>query len=189
MMKSLLSKIVVKLYSLQRKTLSENNRKKFFQNSENKIHHSFKIGADNFIDISKTSEIMISEDVVINESNNIAIKGNAKFSIGKGTYITRVTIGCVENIEIGENCLIGEGSKIFDMNHAIEQNPFKISKTNFNSAPIKIGNNVWTGANCIILKGVTIGDNVVLGAGCIIYKDIPANSMVINKQELVVKPL
>ncbi|WP_245539688.1 hypothetical protein [Riemerella columbina] len=41
----------------------------------------------------------------------------------------------------------------------------------------------WT--NCIILKGVTIGDNSIIGAGCIIYKDVPANSIIINKQELL----
>lgn len=41
--------------------------------------------------------------------------------------------------------------------------------------PISIGNNVFIGANCIILKGVTIGDNCVIGAGSIVTKDIPSN--------------
>ena len=41
----------------------------------------------------------------------------------------------------------------------------------------------------VILKGVTIGDHAVIGAGCIIYKDVPANTVVVNKQELVMKNL
>jgi acetyltransferase-like isoleucine patch superfamily enzyme len=121
--------------------------------------------------------------------NNIKWKCWSKFIIGKNTYITRATIACYEKIEIGENCILGEGMKIFDHNHQYTTEPFSVSKTEFNTAAVKLGNNVWTGANCIILKGVTIGDNVILGAGCVIHKDIPANSIVMNKQELVIKPL
>ena len=39
---------------------------------------------------------------------------------------------------------------------------------------VHIGKNVWIGAGCVILPGVTIGDNTVIGAGSIVTKDIPA---------------
>lgn len=189
MIKHLLSKFFLILNSLQRKFLTESDRQKFFQNPQNKIHPSFKLGINNYFDISKDSEIIIGENVIFNESNNIAIKKSGKFTVGKNTYITRGTIACIEKIEIGENCILGEGMKIFDHNHQYTQEPFSVSKTEFNTAPVKLGNNVWTGANCIILKGVTIGNNVILGAGCVIHKDIPDNSIVINKQEQIIKPL
>ncbi|ROI03789.1 acyltransferase [Kaistella haifensis] len=163
-------------------------KKLFLQNSKSKIHPSFKFGKNNFLDITADSEIHISENVWINEGNNIAIKNKSTLSIGRNTYITRATIACLEKIEIGENCILGEGLKIFDHNHQYTTNPFSVAKTEFNTAPIKIGNNVWSGANCIILKGVTIGDNVILGAGCVIYKDIPANTTVVNAQNLILKP-
>lgn len=162
-------------------------RKKFFLNTQSKIHSSFKLGADNVLDIHSEAVFDIAENVVINQNNFITVKKEAQLSIGKETYITRATISCLEEITIGENCILGEGLKIFDHNHSYSKEPFSVSKTEFNTAPIKIGNNVWTGANCIILKGVTIGNNVILGAGCTIYKDVPANSIVINKQELMVK--
>ena len=184
-MKSLL----IKFYNLQKKLISEDQRKKFCKNKKSSVHSSFKLGINNYIDISENAEITIEEGVTINESNNIALKKNGQFIIGKNTYITRATIACYEKIEIGENCILGEGMKIFDHNHQYTTEPFSVSKTEFNTAPVKLGNNVWTGANCIILKGVTIGDNVILGAGCVIHKDIPANSIVMNKQELVIKPL
>ena len=41
------------------------------------------------------------------------------------------------------------------------------------------------GKSYVILKGVTIGDNCVIGAGCVIHKDVPPNSIVVNKQKLV----
>lgn len=43
------------------------------------------------------------------------------------------------------------------------------------SFPITIGDNVWLGANVIVLPGVTIGENSVIGAGSVVTKDIPAN--------------
>lgn len=40
--------------------------------------------------------------------------------------------------------------------------------------PIHVGNNVWIGANVVVLPGVTIGDNAVIGAGSVVTRDIPA---------------
>lgn len=42
---------------------------------------------------------------------------------------------------------------------------------------VKIGNNVFIGAESIILPNVTIGNNVIIGAGSVITKDIPDNSV------------
>lgn len=42
---------------------------------------------------------------------------------------------------------------------------------------VHIGNNVGTGQNVTILKGVTIGDNVFIGANSLVTKDIPSNSI------------
>ena len=41
-----------------------------------------------------------------------------------------------------------------------------------NNKPIKIGNDVWIGANVVILPGVTIGDGAVLAAGAIVNKNV-----------------
>jgi acetyltransferase-like isoleucine patch superfamily enzyme len=148
------------------------------------VHQSFKIGSDNQLDISTNAIFNIAENVTINQSNFITVKNNAKLSIGKNTYITRATISCLGEISIGENCILGEGMKIFDHNHKYTKDPFSVSKTDFNIGKVKMGNNVWTGANVIILKDVTIGDNVILGAGCVIYKDVPPDSIVVGKQNI-----
>jgi acetyltransferase-like isoleucine patch superfamily enzyme len=42
---------------------------------------------------------------------------------------------------------------------------------------IKIGNDVWIGANVIILDGVTIGDGAIIGAGAVVTKDVPPYSI------------
>ncbi len=40
--------------------------------------------------------------------------------------------------------------------------------------PVKVGNNVWIGAGCSIIGGVSIGDDSVIAAGSVVIKDIPA---------------
>jgi acetyltransferase-like isoleucine patch superfamily enzyme len=42
-------------------------------------------------------------------------------------------------------------------------------------SPIKIGNNVWIGSNCAILKGSTIGDNSIIATHSVISKEILPN--------------
>ncbi len=57
------------------------------------------------------------------------------------------------------------------------------------AAPIKIGNNVFVGMDCIILPGVVIGDNVIVGAGSTVSKDIPSNSVAAGVPAKVIKTL
>ena len=45
------------------------------------------------------------------------------------------------------------------------------------SAHVVICDNVFIGAKCIILKGVTIGENSVIGAGSVVTKNVPANQI------------
>lgn len=179
----MLYKLLILLDRLIEKAKKQKAYSMFRSNSNSVISSNFKLGSNNYYDISSKAKIIIEDHVTINESNYITIKGNAQFSIGKNTYITRATISCLGEISIGENCILGEGMKLFDHNHQYETDPFSVSKTDFNIGFIKMGNNVWTGANVVILKDVTIGDNVIIGAGCVIHKDVPANSIVVNKQE------
>lgn len=43
---------------------------------------------------------------------------------------------------------------------------------------VKIGNNVFVGANATILPNVCIGDNVIIGANSVVTKSIPDNYIV-----------
>ena len=72
-------------------------------------------------------------------------------------------------------------------NHCYQDPNVPIKEQGFTSAPVNIGKHCRIASNVVILKGVTIGDNCVIGAGCVIYKDVPEESVMINKQELVIK--
>ena len=92
--------------------------------------------------------------------------------VGEGTYIN-VNCTFVDDgrIEIGKNVLFGPSVNVATVGHPI--NP--TMREYMYAATVKIGNNVWIGANATICPGVTIGDNSVIGAGSVVTQDIPAN--------------
>ncbi len=79
---------------------------------------------------------------------------------------------------IGDHVMIGPNVTIATAAHPVEPSLRK-KALQFN-CPVHIGNNVWVGANAVILPGVTIGDNTVIGAGSVVTKDIPANVVAVG---------
>lgn len=47
-------------------------------------------------------------------------------------------------------------------------------------AAITIGNDVWIGANVVVLDGVTIGDGAIIGAGAVVNRDIPPYAIAVG---------
>lgn len=50
-----------------------------------------------------------------------------------------------------------------------------------------IGNDVWIGANTIIMAGVCIGNGAIIGAGAIVTKDIPSYAIVVGVPARIIK--
>lgn len=81
-------------------------------------------------------------------------------------------------IFIGDSVMFAPNVVLSTTGHPI--NPELRRKVAQFSIPIVIGDNVWVGANAVILPGVHIGDNTVIGAGSIVTKDIPANVVAVG---------
>lgn len=71
-------------------------------------------------------------------------------------------------ITIGDNVLIAAGTVITSVGHPIEPPRWGRSV----AEPIVIGNEVWIGANAVILPGVTIGEGAIIAAGAVVTKDV-----------------
>ena len=83
---------------------------------------------------------------------------------------------------IGNNVGFGSGSKVISANHS-HTNHSEHSKT----YPIIIGNNVFIGANSVLLPGIKIGNNVIIGAGSVVCKDICENTIAVGNPCKVIK--
>ncbi len=143
--------------------------------------------------ISRSAKIQIrSEQSVISFGSKVDIKDNClidaiggKISFADNVFINRNgIIVSMESIEIGENTSIGPNVVIYDHDH-----DYLHDKRKYIFSKVKIGKNVWIGANCTILKGVTIGDNAIIAAGSIVNQNIPDNSLFYNKLENKIKEI
>ncbi|TAJ15077.1 acyltransferase [Marinilabiliaceae bacterium JC017] len=86
-----------------------------------------------------------------------------------------IYINAFGGLKFGDNVELGPNITIVTTNH-YKYDQRKIS----NTTGIKIGNNVWIGANCVILPGSIIGDEVTIGAGCVISGEVPSKSTVVR---------
>ena len=77
-------------------------------------------------------------------------------------------------IFIGDNVLFGHNVVLATLDHDLD--PAK--RDLLHCAPIRIGNDVWVGANATITKGVIIGDGAVIAAGAVVTRDVPPRTVV-----------
>lgn len=80
-------------------------------------------------------------------------------------------------VEIGNNVDMNANFTIFTHDYVTGVFLHKHHKFINSSGKVTLGNNIYFGKNCTVLKGVTIGDNVVVGANSLVISDIPSNSV------------
>lgn len=115
----------------------------------------------------------------------IFVYPKAKLSIGDNVFINSgVDIRCTNEINIGNNVLIGQNSSISDTNfHLVEPNNVKSNQS------IVISDNVWIAQRCIILPGVHIGKNSVIAAGSVVTMNVPDNVLVAGAPAKILRKL
>jgi len=163
----------------------------FFRKNKKEILSSRKVGERVTMD-----GCILDEDVSIGDD---CILYNLK--LGSYSYISfRVS---AMNTEIGKFCSVAQGVGInlgmHPSNTFVSSSPvfFSIVKqcgVTFSDKSYfreigsnKIGNDVWIGANTIIMGDITIGDGAIIGAGSIVTRDIPPYSISVGVPAKVIK--
>lgn len=108
--------------------------------------------------------------------------------VGSDTYIGPNThIWSGKKVTVGDRVLIGSDCYIFDNDiHPIDAKMrhkqfLEIVSTGqpewitLNDKEVIIEDDVWIGANVVVLKGVHIGKGAIIGAGSVVTQDIPAD--------------
>ena len=76
------------------------------------------------------------------------------------------------NLKIGNNVLIAAHTVIIPANHIFSDHSKPINNQGLTKLGIVIEDDVWIGAGCKILDGVTIGKGSVIAAGAVVNKDV-----------------
>lgn len=119
-----------------------------------------------------------SSPIGSNVFTSIIINSSAKLLIGDNTGLSNTYIYCREEISIGSSVLIGGGCQIYDTDfHSLNHEKRMLSDDRGASKKVCIEDNVFIGANSIILKGSFISNNSVIGAGSVVRGYIPPNEI------------
>lgn len=127
--------------------------------------------------------VKIIDGVYIQASKILEI-GSFTSINGPGTDI----INKVNEVRIGKFCSIARGVAIQEFNHSIDRPSSYFMEKNvfhkpqltdiYSNGPIDIGNDVWIGAQCIILGGSKIGHGAVIAANSVVSGEIPPYAIV-----------
>ena len=93
--------------------------------------------------------------------NNCGVSTNIQFGSANG------------KITIGNDVMIASNVVMRAANHGIGKEQ-KMYMQTYDEGQIMIEDDVWIGANVIILKNVKISKGAVIGAGSVVTKDVPS---------------
>ncbi len=89
-------------------------------------------------------------------------------------------------VTIGNYVGLGPDVKIWSVNHRFEDPDTPWMQQGWDKEPVIIEDDVWLGANCFVMPGVTIGRGAILSAGTILTKSVPAFAIVAGNPGRVV---
>ncbi|MBC8436059.1 MAG: acyltransferase [Bacteroidetes bacterium] len=102
---------------------------------------------------------------------------------------TRIGLGCtlIGPVKIGNDVRLAQNVVMSGLNHKYEDISLPISQQGVTTTKIVIEDEVWVGANCVVLPGVTIKKHAVVAAGSIVRRNVPAYSVVAGNPAIVKK--
>lgn len=128
--------------------------------------------------------------IASNLQADVYVEPGAALTIGNNVGMSSTRLWIHESVRIGNNVKIGGCVLITDTDaHPMDYMARRSSNEGTKSAPVVIEDDVWVGAHCIILKGVTIGARSIIGAGSVVTKSIPADCVAAGNPCRVIKSL
>jgi acetyltransferase-like isoleucine patch superfamily enzyme len=106
-----------------------------------------------------------------------AIVRNTHLVMGANSSVNAYTV-IAGRVTIGDGVRIASHVSLYGFNHGFASTDVPIHKQPHTSLGITIGDDVWIGANAVILDGVRVGSHVIVAAGAIVTKDVPDYAIV-----------
>ena len=92
-------------------------------------------------------------------------------------------------VTIGSHVNLAQGITVTALNHNFEDPNKSIDEQGISTNAVTIEDDVWIGANAVVLPGVTIGNHSVVAAGAVVTKDVPPHSLVAGIPAKVIKQI
>ena len=131
---------------------------------------------------------------------SFACEWGGVIEIGDQCFIANASLVIAEHLSIGSRCFIAGGVTIADTDFhpldpaqrlidSIATSPVgeRENRPHIDTAPVKIGDDVWIGFNATILKGVEVGDGAVIEPGSLVLKSVPAGARVAGNPAKIVE--
>jgi len=131
--------------------------------------NNFVLGADSTIEDFCTVNNGVG-DVIIGDRTRIGMNN--------------VLIGPVT---IGNDVMLAQNIVLSGLNHGYEDITLPPHNQPVTKKKIIIEDEVWVGANSVVVAGVTIGKHSVIAAGSIVTKDVPPYSVAVGNPAKVIK--
>ena len=146
-----------------------------------------KVFADSSITIESRVSLLsvgFANPLSVGPLRLVTMAPGAKILLGTGSGVSSSRIIAYKEIIVGKETLIGADCTIIDSDFHAWPLP---ARDEPKCKAINIGNYVFIGTRCTILKGVTIGDHAVIGAGSVVSADIPAYSLAVGNPARIVR--
>lgn len=121
---------------------------------------------------------------------SFACINNAVGDVQIGDY-TRIGLHntIIGPVRIGNNVNLAQGITVTALNHNFDDTNKRIDEQGVSTNAVTIEDDVWIGANAVVLPGVTIGTHCVVAAGAVVTKDVPPHSLVAGVPAKVIKQI
>lgn len=145
------------------------------------VHRSARMDTPPYRKFSLGDYSVIESFACINNAVGDVIIGNHTRIGLHNTIIGPVTIGNHVNL--------AQGITVTALNHNFEDSDKRIDEQGVSTTPVVIEDDIWIGANAVILPGVTIGHHTVIAAGAVVTKNVPAHSLVAGVPANIIKQI
>ena len=145
------------------------------------IHHSVRMDTPPYRKFWLGDYSVVESFACINNAVGDVIIGNHTRIGLHNTIIGPVTIGSHVNL--------AQGITITALNHKFDDSEKRIDQQGISTKEVVLEDDIWVGANAVILPGVTIGKHAVVAAGAIVTKDVPPHSLVAGVPAKVIRQI
>lgn len=145
------------------------------------IHHSVRMDTPPYHRFVLGKHSVVESFACINNAmGDVVIGDNSRVGL-HNTIIGPVTIGSHVNL--------AQGVVVTALNHNFEDKDKRIDEQGVTTKPVVIKDDVWIGANAVILPGVTIDSHSVVAAGAVVTQNVPANVVVAGVPSRIIRQI